>query len=130
MHTIGNKVLDIVYSCAIIYVQSIRSTYQPPTRAQQQLGLGPNIMPERIWHGDPPEGCDLCSRLLKDTFYDVSIPTLGGTWGFLCLSCFSHTHASLGIGRGQKYERSPSGEFMCVAGGSEDESTSETPAVS
>ena len=58
---------------------------------------------EGKWLSPKPERCDLCGRKLRHTFYDAKIPH--GSWGILCVRCFVENGCSLGLGRGQLYNR-------------------------
>ena len=66
------------------------------------------------WIGQAPEQCDLCARLLIDTFIDGR--TDMGAWAFMCPSCHASHGYGLGIGKGQKYQKQTDGKWQKVSG--------------
>ena len=60
-------------------------------------------------------GCDLCSMDFPGgVMYDARVH---GAWGNVCQKCFdADPRASLGLGRGQKYEKQPDGKWMKTDG--------------
>ena len=66
------------------------------------------------WVGDPPERCDLCKKLILKTFVDGK--TKYGPWATMCLSCYHGFGVGLGTGRGQRYDKQPSGQFVKTEG--------------
>lgn len=72
------------------------------------------VQSPKYWAGDPPSKCDLCSHPITKVFVDGK--TRLGPWGNLCPSCHTGYGAGLGTGRGQRYERTASGEWVKTAG--------------
>lgn len=70
----------------------------------------------KYWMGSIPTKCDLCNEPITDRFYDVRLPLQGGMWANVDSACFVGSHAKLGIGRGQRYDKQPDGKFLCTAG--------------
>lgn len=52
-----------------------------------------------------PPRCELCQKSFtsEPVYYDASIPTHGGQWGYVCDECFKSHGCSLGMGKGQKF---------------------------
>jgi len=65
-----------------------------------------------------PTQCDVCTDLFNEApgtlIYDTNVM---GRWGCICHKCFVYFGCTLGIGRGQKYERQANGTFLQTAGG-------------
>lgn len=55
--------------------------------------------------------CQLCSKPITVTYFDVSIPRLGGQWGNICPTCFDENACKLGMGLGQRYDKQPDGTW-------------------
>ncbi len=68
------------------------------------------------WLGEIPEKCDLCKKEIKDFFIDGRTGhDLASPWGFMCEQCHQKIGLGLGIGFGQKYEKSGD-KWICVEG--------------
>jgi cytochrome c553 len=68
---------------------------------------------KRTWQGTPPKACDLCGAKLQTAFVDGR--TKQGPWRKLCVACHRAHGTGLGVGNGQRYERSH-GEWVKTAG--------------
>jgi len=66
---------------------------------------------------NPPEKCDLCGRSFKQVsvMYDANLRGVG--WCNCCHSCFQVHKGTLGVGRGQKYQKQDNNSWLCVKGG-------------
>jgi hypothetical protein len=64
----------------------------------------------KFWEGAEPNECELCLKKIKDIFVDGK--TKFGPWAMLCPTCHSNSGAGLGVGRGQKYVKSESGQWV------------------
>ena len=65
-----------------------------------------------------PKKCIVCSHhFSKEVGTRMYDAVLLGRWGCICHICFRHFNCTLGIGRGQKYERQTDGQFLLVEGG-------------
>jgi hypothetical protein len=72
-------------------------------------------MSDRIyWIGSNPTHCQVNGTPLGDVMYDANVPGIG--WGNIGHDAFVSYGCSLGLGRGQKYERQPDGRWLKVAG--------------
>lgn len=67
----------------------------------------------KYWQGATPTVCDITHRPFNGVMYDARIP--GGGWALMCRETFTELNCSVGIGRGQRYERI-NGRWQCVAG--------------
>lgn len=69
------------------------------------------------WLSPAPIKCDLCDHPITGTFIDGK--TRMGPWANMCPSCHRIHGSGLGMGRGQKYTRTPSsdGEHWIRTGG-------------
>lgn len=56
---------------------------------------------KKIWLGEPPEVCDICSMPIKIDFIDGR--TDSGHWATMCPLCFAKHGVGFGTGRGQHY---------------------------
>jgi len=56
---------------------------------------------------DPPAKCDLCGEPLTTVFIDGK--TSRGVWAYMCLECWKTKGVGLGVGKGQKYEKTAEG---------------------
>lgn len=57
------------------------------------------------WAGKPDLKCDNCDRKIMHSFVDGRMSN--GQWGVMCPSCrIAEGRMQLGVGLGQKYERS------------------------
>ncbi len=64
--------------------------------------------------------CDICRNGPLAVYYDAR--TKMGCWATLCEECFSHLGVGLGIGKGQKYEKTGNGSeyvYVQVEGGTQ-----------
>lgn len=50
-----------------------------------------------------PDACQICEAPVNDDFVDGK--TTLGPWADMCLTCYSHYGAGLGLGKGQRYQR-------------------------
>jgi len=66
------------------------------------------------WNGSAPVKCDICSFDFGQFFVDGK--TKMGPWACMCKICFSRYGLGLGTGRGQQYEKQPSGEWLKTQG--------------
>lgn len=66
-----------------------------------------------IWLS-PLNNCDICGAEFGEptgnVMFDAALPTFRGMWANVCSGCFSAAGASLGLGKGQRYELRPYGE--------------------
>lgn len=57
------------------------------------------------WCGTPEKRCNLCGKPLERVFVDGRV--LGRTcWAIFCLECHDKHGVGLGVGLGQRYDRS------------------------
>lgn len=68
----------------------------------------------RTWAGTAPTICDLNGEKLETAFVDGRL-RFGG-WGMFCVTCHEQFGIGLGTGRGQKYEKQPSGVWLKTGG--------------
>lgn len=58
--------------------------------------------------------CDICGRDCGDFLVDGR--TRGGPWSVMCDKCADMYGVGLGLGRGQRYRKNESGDYVKVAG--------------
>lgn len=64
---------------------------------------------------NPPDKCDVCRGSFGSVMYDAT--TTYGPWANMCHNCYTQHHkGGLGTGKGQKYHKSGSGEWVKVEG--------------
>ncbi len=69
-----------------------------------------------VYYHGAPDACDMCKQGFGNTMYDCSIPTAGGSWGNVCVSCFRRNYCSIGTGRGQQYAKQLDGRWLKIGG--------------
>jgi hypothetical protein len=64
--------------------------------------------------GFPPKACNICHKPLTDVVIDGRLK--GRTsWGWMCSECWKlHGVGQLGLGHGQKYVRTPKGQWIKI----------------
>ena len=80
-----------------------------------------------VWIGSPPSACDLCQTLIVDVFYDARMPSYAGSWANVCEACFTSDGCTLGVGAGQRYQRTTVTQWTCTAGGRDSGSKRHSP---
>src|SRR5215469_12866844 len=50
-----------------------------------------------------PTHCDLCKQKLRTHYVDGKMKTNGGSWAYMCLSCFRREGVGIGTGRGTHF---------------------------
>ena len=50
-----------------------------------------------------PTHCDLCKQKLRTHYVDGKMKTNGGSWAYMCPSCFHREGVGLGIGKGTHF---------------------------
>jgi len=88
--------------------EKVRNRYQQIKYKQRA------ILKPRYWAGSGPTNCDVCKRALRTVFTDGRI--YSGHWAFTCDPCASTHGVTLGLGRGQRYEKQEDGRWMKVGG--------------
>lgn len=56
------------------------------------------------WSGETPKQCDICHQTIHDSFVDGK--TKFGPWASMCENCHEKHGVGLGVGKGQKYDKS------------------------
>lgn len=69
---------------------------------------------------DPPGECGLCGRdlMTRSLFVDGKLKESAG-WSIMCPECFTENGEGLEWGKGQLYQRTEDGDWLCVAGWSD-----------
>jgi hypothetical protein len=68
---------------------------------------------KKITYANAPIRCDVCHDDFGNVMYDASVR---GRWGNLCQKCFTLYNCSLGLGRGQKYEKQADNSWLKTGG--------------
>jgi len=69
-------------------------------------------MKQVYWCSDVAD-CDICNQPAQNIMHDAA--THRG-WGWLCTKCFDGEGCSLGLGRGQRYEKQTDGRYLKIGG--------------
>ena len=67
----------------------------------------------KFWCGEP-DPCDFCCRPFTTRFTDGR--TSSGQWGNACVPCAARQGMSLGMGRGQQYDKQEDGRWLKTGG--------------
>ncbi len=67
-------------------------------------------------HANMSGECDMCRKKFKTDDVFIDGKTQGGPWADMCEDCFEQHGIGLGLGKGQKYQVSKSGNTFIKIG--------------